>query len=300
MSTIRVVPITLALTLLASPAYAAQALILDTGTYDHVADNSARNTALGKGSPSLKGSHAFFATTAAGKSSWVSPVPYRDGQLHVVVDVLGKPSAAEVRLSLCMDDAGVTCVGTASFTKSGRYAFAQKPGAGYTAGNPDYTKGFGIAAVILRDGGANEGKKLDLGQGFIGEPDYTRYFPLKMRVRAYLVSPGAAFVPPGPDAADAGASDAGDAADGAATVPDGGGGGGGGSGTGAGTGTGARPEPAAEAEATPGASSTAEPTDDGCASSRSGPARGGWGSRAGLALVVAAVAFARRRRSTLR
>lgn len=196
----------------AAAAHAEQVLVLDTQSYEHLADNSARNRPIKPNSDSLKGSHAYFLAPQSQKFNWASPVNYRDqGQLHVVVDVVSKPSDAVVRLSVCMENPGASCVSQVTLPRQGRVAFNQRPGQGYSAG-PNYANGFNWVAIVLRDGGAAEGKKLDLGQGFIGEPSYARYFPMTLRVRAYLVSPGATFVPPPPLGApmtDAGTADAG-------------------------------------------------------------------------------------------
>ncbi|MBK7864896.1 MAG: hypothetical protein IPJ65_41125 [Archangiaceae bacterium] len=44
-------------------------------------------------------------------------------------------------------------------------------------------------------------KKIDLGQGFLDEPDYSKLTPMTLRVRIYAVSVGSTWVPPvAPDA----------------------------------------------------------------------------------------------------
>jgi hypothetical protein len=173
-------------------ASAAQVLIFDQ-EYSHLADNSARNNPIKSGAAGLKGSHAYFLPAADRPKNWVSPVNYRDGKMHVIIDVLAKPGKNPVRLSYCMENPGAACVGQVTIDRVGRFEIDQKPGGFFTGYGPDYTKGFNWCAIVLRDTGAAEGKKLDLGQGFMGEPNYALYVPLTMRVRAYLVSQGSTF-----------------------------------------------------------------------------------------------------------
>jgi len=99
-----------------------------TAVSTQLTDNTARNSALGKGSAAISGSHAFFSSTPNAAANWTSPVDYRGGQMHVVVDVLEKMNDVETRLSFCMADASVTCAnGWAPFKTKGRYTFRVCP-----------------------------------------------------------------------------------------------------------------------------------------------------------------------------
>ncbi|MBX7097704.1 MAG: hypothetical protein K1X89_08330 [Myxococcaceae bacterium] len=182
----------LAVSLVASlPASAAQAVVLDV-TFTQTSDNTKFNAPFGASS-SLKGSHAFFAPSTLSPSNYVSPVDYRDGTFHVVIDVLAKPTATKMLTAACFLQGNYTCLGYANLTTPGRVHFSQAVPSFYQFSSVDWTKRFDSISIIQRD--SNE-KKLDLGEGFIGEPSYAAYYPLTMRVQIIAVEKGGTFVMP--------------------------------------------------------------------------------------------------------
>ncbi len=186
-----------------SSVLANQALLLDVH-YTHTSDNSARNRPFGAGD-SLKGSHAYFPLASSQPTNFQSPIDYRHGQFAVVLDVLSKPSAQRMLWAGCAVQGNATCFGYISFTTTGRYVFTQNVSTFYQVDAIDWSRSFSSLPSIFRD--ENE-KKLDLGEGFLHEPDYAAYYPLELRLRVYAVSAGASFVVP-IDPVDAGLPDAG-------------------------------------------------------------------------------------------
>ena len=179
------------LVLCAASARAAQAVVLDV-TFTQTSDNTKFNAPFGASS-SLKGSHAFFAPSPRSPSNFVSPVDYRDGTFHVVIDVLAKPTATKMLTAACFLQGNYTCLGYATLTTPGRVHFSQAVPSFYQFSSVDWTKRFDSISIIQRD--SNE-KKLDLGEGFIGEPSYAAYYPLTLRVQIIAVEKGGTFVMP--------------------------------------------------------------------------------------------------------
>ena len=192
--------LTLALASLgAGVAQGAQLKVIDT-TYVHTENNRALNPQhdVGKG---LQGSHAALEFTAEQPANWTSPVDYRKGRIHLVLDVLEKPSDISVKLATCFIQSSYTCSNGLPFTKTGHFEASQPVSSWYQYAQVDWTRRFGFVTSIVR--GPN-GNKIDIGENFDHEPDFSAYVPMKVRMRVFAVSEGATFVLPAESPPDAG------------------------------------------------------------------------------------------------
>ncbi|MEZ4254486.1 MAG: hypothetical protein R3A78_02050 [Polyangiales bacterium] len=160
---------------------------------------------------------SHYRVTPAGTvpSDLSNPVDYEHGTLHFRVEVLDMASANGLRWQTAFEQAPYyECGPSLSLTGPGVFEADRAIDsldcamAGYDWGAPPAKLAF-----ILRD---SAGKKIDIGQGFIGEPDQSLYLPFHARVTVTVVAAGATYVPP---AGDAGVDAGMDAAIGDADVP---------------------------------------------------------------------------------
>lgn len=166
------------------------------------------------------GSHQRYVPSAGIPSNWASPVDYRAGIVHIHVELTKMASDHGIHWQVCFEqpdtvpDGSYFCNSVVMpMPTTGTYDLDIHLGGPEVCcldGQYDFAAPPKKLALIVKD--ANK-KKIDTGQGYIGEPDYSLYFPLEAHVVVTMVSNGATYMPPAEEP-DAGMD--------AATDPDGG------------------------------------------------------------------------------
>jgi hypothetical protein len=136
---------------------------------------------------------------------WTQPVDYRDGTLHVRVEVLKKPNvtvtSGMIMRLISEKHSGLNtiwyCDQQCKFTRPGVYHFEEKIADGRRHYGPGFRFDrplFEIQLIVTDDARGIVHKQWE--RGFKGEPDLGPYLPLEVRFSAYVVRPGARFAQP--------------------------------------------------------------------------------------------------------
>lgn len=141
-------------------------------------------------------SHLFVEATSFGKGTpkdWTAPVDYRNGTVHVRIEVLQKPEGdTPTYWSLCYlpvkgQKNNYGCVSTPKYTKAGLYEKDEKMTEFWENDSIVWTEGIKRMALVLK------GEKVD-GQSHAHlQPDLKKFFPTKIRVTMIQVSKGAKY-----------------------------------------------------------------------------------------------------------
>ena len=190
-----------------APRARAEQFVLVDVDYTHTLENY-----------SYQVSHYRVLPVASAPADWGSPIDYEHGTIHTRVEVFSMASANGIRWMTAYEQHPVyVCGHVKAINGPGVYEW-DSPIANLDCDNPDYDWGKSPTklAFILRD---SNSKKIDIGQGFIGEPDHSLYLPFHARVTMTIVANGSTYEEP-VDEPDAG-PDATDTADASITAPTG-------------------------------------------------------------------------------
>jgi hypothetical protein len=159
----------------ALPVRAEQVLVIDktyTATADNTMDSHFRIDP-GDGAPDAP-------------ANWSAPVNYAGGSVHVRFEVVTKPSAAVTLLNVCFEGTpNYACMPYSDpYTTTGEYDFEYTFASFYQHDMVNWSMGVKKIPFILKR--ENQEKPQ-------GDPDF---YPTKMHVRLWLITQGAAFVPP--------------------------------------------------------------------------------------------------------
>jgi len=123
---------------------------------------------------------------------WTSPVDYRNGTVHIRIEVLDKPAGGEpVQWSLCYipnrgQGNGYGCAGTDRYTENGVYEKDVSMKAFWENNAIIWTEGIKQMDLVMKDGkGVHAHKSL--------EPE--KFFPTRVRITMVQVSFGAKYDP---------------------------------------------------------------------------------------------------------
>ena len=141
-------------------------------------------------------SHLFVKADMLGKGTpkdWTSPVDYRNGTVHIRIEVLEKP-AGEVPTvwSLCYipnkgQKNNYGCTGTPVYSKPGVYEKDVRMNEFWENDSIVWSEGIRQMSLVIKD--AKKG-----GQGHAHkQPDLAKFFPTKIRVTMVQVSKGAKY-----------------------------------------------------------------------------------------------------------
>lgn len=171
----------------ASVARADQFVLLDK-TYTHTEMNS----------------HHREVTNPAKPADISTPVDYRDGSIHYRLEVFSMASDTDWKMQVIFEQPATGADGS---YLCGSYQLVTAPGVyewDLTMANLKFVCADGEymynhppdkLAMIIRDAAASP-KKIDNGQGYIGEPNQALYLPYQARITVTLVSNGATYIPP--------------------------------------------------------------------------------------------------------
>jgi MYXO-CTERM domain-containing protein len=163
-----------------------------------------------------KSEYTVFAQDFANASpaSLRSPVNYAEGNIHVRLEVLSKPSNLETLFTLCLHDASnITCIRyLPKYTAPGVYEYDQPMLGQYNYDVYDFGKPVSRVILAIKDGME---RILDPS-----DPSYDSFFPTEYRITLALVAKGAKYVPPVATPRDAGTDAAASVPDASASAPD--------------------------------------------------------------------------------
>ena len=125
---------------------------------------------------------------------WTSPVDYRNGTVHVRLEVLEKPVGDEpTTWSICYipnkgQKNGYGCIGTDIYTKPGVYEKDISMKSFWENESIIWTEGIKQMDLVIKDnsGGAGHAHK---------RADFEKFFPTKVRITVVQVSAGAKYDP---------------------------------------------------------------------------------------------------------
>jgi hypothetical protein len=141
-------------------------------------------------------SHLFVKADQLGKNTpkdWTSPLDYRNGSVHVRIEVLEKPTGkVPTTWSLCYipnegQDNGYGCTNTPAYTKPGVYEKDVKMTEFWENNAIIWSKGIKQMSLVIKH--AQKGGK---GHAHL-QPDLKKFFPTKIRVTMVQVSKGATY-----------------------------------------------------------------------------------------------------------
>ncbi len=141
-------------------------------------------------------SHFFVHADKLGKGmpkDWTAPVDYRNGTVHVRLEVLEKPAGdAPSYWSLCYipnkgQKNNYGCVSSPKYTKIGVYEKDEKMTSFWENDSIIWSEGIKHISLVLK------GEKVD-GQSHAHlQPDLKKFFPTKIRVTMVQVSKGSTY-----------------------------------------------------------------------------------------------------------
>jgi len=125
---------------------------------------------------------------------WTAPVDYRNGTVHVRLEVIEKPAGGEpTTWSVCYipnkgQNHGYGCIGTDVYKEAGVYEKDVDMTKFWQNDNIVWTEGIKEMHLVIKD---NSG-----GQGHAHKrPDFEKFFPTKIRMTLIQVSAGAKYDP---------------------------------------------------------------------------------------------------------
>jgi hypothetical protein len=142
-------------------------------------------------------SHLFVKADAFGKDcpkNWTAPINYRNGSVHIRIEVLEKPAGgAPTNWSLCYipnkgQKNGYGCTGSPNYTKAGVYEKDVKMTEFWNNDSIIWTEGIKQMALVIKDASG--------GQGHAHKrKDHEKYFPTKIRATMIQVYAGSKYDP---------------------------------------------------------------------------------------------------------
>ncbi|MCA9129385.1 MAG: hypothetical protein KDB22_20005 [Planctomycetales bacterium] len=127
-------------------------------------------------------------------SDWTQPVDYRNGTVHIRLEVLEKPAGeAPTTWSLCYipnqgQKNGYGCTGTVVYTKTGVYEQDVSMKSFWENDSIVWSKGIKQMDLVIKDDSG--------GQGHAHKrADHERFFPTKVRITMTQVSAGSKYDP---------------------------------------------------------------------------------------------------------
>ncbi len=140
-------------------------------------------------------SHLFVKPEKFGEGypkNWTAPIDYRNGTVHVRIEVLEKPAGDEATTwSLCYipnkgQKNGYGCTNTPSYTKEGVYEKDVKMTEFWNNDSIIWAEGIKMMSLVIKDtsGGQGHAHKRE---------DHEKFFPTKIRVTMVQVSKGARY-----------------------------------------------------------------------------------------------------------
>jgi len=141
----------------------------------------------------------FFQMPANNPGSWTSPVDYSKGTLHQRLEVISKPSATPVMFALCMFQDEVissrhTCgsLGKLRFTAPGTFKSSQAMTNLYQYSTAvDWTRKPHVIMLHITDDYKHQPDSYsDKMPYWYGTPDWSLYYPMRVRYTAIIVPPG--------------------------------------------------------------------------------------------------------------
>lgn len=143
-------------------------------------------------------SHLFVSKEQLGKATpkdWTTPVDYRNGTVHMRLEVLEKPDEnAPTFWSICYipnqgQKNNYGCLGSPKYTKVGVYEKEQKMTEFWENDSIIWAKGIKLMSLVLKGPKFNGKNHAHL------QPDLKKYFPTKVRFTIIQVSKGATYDP---------------------------------------------------------------------------------------------------------
>ena len=142
-------------------------------------------------------SHLYVKGPELGKGTpkdWTSPVDYRNGTVHVKIEVLEKPEGGEPTVwSLCYipnkgQKNNYGCTNTPMYSEKGVYEKDVKMTQFWENDSIIWSEGIKHMSLVIKgEGGGKAHAHL--------KPDLSKYFPTKVRVTMTQVSAGAKYQP---------------------------------------------------------------------------------------------------------
>jgi hypothetical protein len=142
-------------------------------------------------------------------TNWLTPVDYRNGIVHVRLEVIDKPAGSEItQWTLCYipvrgvpGAGGYGCTGTGTYREKGVYEQDVSMTTWWQNTAIDYTMGIAGMDLVMKDSNG--------GNGFTYlRPDFEKFFPTTVRITMVQVSAGSKY-DPGLVPLDGGASEGG-------------------------------------------------------------------------------------------
>lgn len=125
---------------------------------------------------------------------WTSPVDYRNGKVHIRIEVLDKPPGNEpTKWTLCYipnhgQGNGYGCTGTDLFTEEGVYEKDVPMTEFWENESIIWEEGIKQMDLVIKDDSG--------GQGHAHKrPDHEKFFPTKVRITMVQVAKGATYIP---------------------------------------------------------------------------------------------------------
>lgn len=176
-----------ALSVVAASASQAEQFVLFDVTFPFTkadADNSKPNE-----------SHYYLrgdAINPARPKDWTAPVDYRNGTVHVRLEVLEKPPGSEPTMwSVCYipykgQNRGYGCIGTGAYTEAGVHEKDIPMTSFWQNDHIIWTEGIKEMHLVIKDGKGVKGH---------ARPDPEKFFPTKIRMTLIQVSAGSKYDP---------------------------------------------------------------------------------------------------------
>lgn len=139
---------------------------------------------------------SFFNLPSSVPYNLVSPVNYAQGKIYQRVQVITKPSTKTVQYGLCLFQDYIisqkhACTSQMRFTAPGTYYSSQAMTSLYQYGNINWSRYLLLEMLVVKDGnGAPVDTRMGFGGKWIGSPDLSLYYPMKVRYTAIIVPPG--------------------------------------------------------------------------------------------------------------
>lgn len=125
---------------------------------------------------------------------WTAPIDYRNGTVHIRLEVLEKPPGGEPTMwTICYipnkgQGNGYGCTGTDLFKEKGIYEKDVSMTAFWENKSIIWSEGIKQIDLVIKDGSGGSGHAHK-------RPDHERFFPAKIRLTAIQVSAGAKYDP---------------------------------------------------------------------------------------------------------
>jgi hypothetical protein len=129
-------------------------------------------------------------------TNWLTPVDYRNGIVHVRLEVIDKPAGSEItQWTLCYipvrgvpGGGGYGCTGTGTYREEGLYEQDVSMTTWWQNTAIDYTMGIAGMDLVMKDSNG--------GNGFTYlRPDFEKFFPTTVRITMVQVSAGSKYDP---------------------------------------------------------------------------------------------------------